>query len=75
MTRTNKLIPLELIELSGGTQQRPLDDKWVDEIVALLKDKTEFPPVELIFDGKNYWLVDGFHRYNTAYRGTQAQKR
>ena len=63
MTRTNKLIPLELIELSGGTQQRPLDDKWVDEIVALLKDKTEFPPIEIIFDGKNHWLVDGFHRY------------
>jgi len=63
MTRTNKLIPLELVELSGGTQQRPLDDKWIAEIVELMKDKAEFPPVDLIFDGKNHWLIDGFHRF------------
>ena len=22
----------------------------------------QFPPIDVFFDGQNYWLVDGFHR-------------
>jgi len=62
MKRLNKSIPLDLIELTGGTQQRPLDTNWVEHIKALMRDGTEFPPVDVIFDGKYHWLWDGFHR-------------
>jgi uncharacterized ParB-like nuclease family protein len=59
----NKILPMSLVELSGGTQQRPLDSSTVDKYVELIKDGLDFPPVEIIFDGKNHWLWDGFHRY------------
>ena len=32
-----------------------------------VKNKVTFPPVVVYFDGKTYWLVDGFHRV-AAYR-------
>lgn len=59
----NKSLPMSLIELSGGTQQRPLDQSTVDRYVELMRDGLIFPPVEIIFDGKIHWLWDGFHRY------------
>jgi hypothetical protein len=59
----NKTLPISLVELSGGTQQRPLDQSTVDRYVELMRDGLDFPPVEIIFDGKHYWLWDGFHRY------------
>lgn len=59
----NKILPMSLVELSGGTQQRPLDQSTVDKYVELMRDGLDFPPVEIIFDGKVHWLWDGFHRY------------
>jgi hypothetical protein len=59
----NKILPMSLVELSGGTQQRPLDQSTVDKYVDLMRDGLDFPPVEIIFDGKCHWLWDGFHRY------------
>jgi hypothetical protein len=59
----NKTLPMSLVELSGGTQQRPLDQATVDKYVGLMRDGLDFPPVEIIFDGKIHWLWDGFHRY------------
>ena len=62
-----KNIPLKDICLDGGTQQRPLDDDVVKRYAALMKeiDQTKgekFPPVEIITDGENNFLVDGYHR-------------
>jgi hypothetical protein len=31
-----------------------------------MQDGTEFPPVEVVFDGKDHFLWDGFHRYHCA---------
>jgi len=59
----NKVLPMSLVELSGSTQQRPLDESTVNKYVDLMRDGVEFPPVEIIFDGRSYWLWDGFHRY------------
>lgn len=57
-----KKLPIKLLELSGGTQQRPLDMIWVERLKALIADGTELPPVDVVFDGKHHWLWDGFHR-------------
>lgn len=67
----DKQIRLDLIRIDGGTQQRPVEDEIVTKYVALMQDKIEFPAIELIFDGAEYWLWDGFHRYHCARRQNQ----
>ena len=61
-----KDITLNLIITDAGTQQRPLDEDAVRLYTALMLDGVEFPPVEVVSDGTNYWLTDGFHRYYCA---------
>jgi uncharacterized ParB-like nuclease family protein len=31
-----------------------------------MKAGVEFPPLLVVFDGTDYWLVDGFHRLEAA---------
>jgi hypothetical protein len=56
-------IPISKIRLDGGTQPRAaLDTDYVTDLTEDLNEGASFPPVILFFDGKNYWLADGFHR-------------
>lgn len=58
-------LPVDSLRLDGGTQIRAaIDEAYVAELSALLKaDRAfELPPVEVVQDGRDYWLVDGFHR-------------
>jgi len=58
-------ILLEKIRLDGGTQPRKeLDDNLVQHYKEQLLEGKQFPEVDLYFDGKFYWLSDGFHRYH-----------
>jgi hypothetical protein len=52
------------IRRDGGTQTRAqLDAAHLEELVAaLLDDSAQMPPVDVFFDGSEYWLADGFHR-------------
>ena len=51
------------IRLDGGTQTRATtDQEVVEEYCEALKAGCEFPPVVVFFDGRLYWLADGFHR-------------
>lgn len=59
-------IKIEQIHIESGTQQRPIDEDVVQQYMTLMEDGIEFPPVEVVSDGKNYWLWDGFHRYRCA---------
>lgn len=60
--RTGKL-PLGAIRIDGDTQMRvAIDEGTVNDYAALMQEGVQFPPVEVYFDGKQYWLVDGFHR-------------
>jgi hypothetical protein len=63
-----KSIPIKDICIDGGTQQRPVEDNVVKRYAAMMQDGSVFPPVEIITDGKNKFLVDGFHRYFAAKR-------
>lgn len=59
-----KEIALAEVRIDGGTQQRDIDDSVVLRYRALMEDGVEFPAVNIIFDGKSYWLYEGFHRYH-----------
>ena len=62
-----KVIPISNIRLDGDTQPRvAIDQDVVQEYAEAMKSGQEFPPVELYYDGANYWLVDGFHRFHAA---------
>lgn len=58
-----KTIPLKKIRLDGNTQPRvELDRSLVLEYARLYESGVELPPIEVTFDGADYWLTDGFHR-------------
>jgi hypothetical protein len=61
-----KNVPLADIRIDGGTQQRPIDDPTVLKYAALMAEGVVFPEVTIAFDGKDNWLIDGFHRYHAT---------
>ena len=57
-------LPLERIKLEQHAQPRvELDDAYTEEITNDLQAGNEFPPVVVFYNGEDYWLADGFHRY------------
>lgn len=60
---TNEMIPICLIRTNGGTQSRSgLNMLVVAEYADAMRRGDQFPPIEVFYDGKVYWLTDGFHR-------------
>ena len=58
------MIELSKIRIDGGTQTREkLNEATVKEYIEAINAGATFPPVTLFFDGSNYWLADGFHRF------------
>lgn len=56
---------LSKMRIDGGTQSRiEINNEVVSEYAEALKGGVQFPPVDVFFDGADYWLVDGFHRYH-----------
>jgi len=59
-----KRLNISVIRIDGGTQVRKqLNQDKVQEYADLMRDKVEFPPITVFFDGSDYWLSSGFHRY------------
>ena len=64
-----KKLAIEEIRLDGDTQPRAeLDQAIVGDYADAMLGGAKFPPLEVFFDGANYWLVDGFHRRFAAER-------
>ena len=60
-----KKLPIDVIRIDGGTQARcHINQDMVDHYATLMADDVVFPPGIAFFDGKEYWLADGFHRYH-----------
>lgn len=60
-------IPLSRIRLDGGTQPRvAIAEDVVKEYAEALLSGVTFPPPDVFYDGADYWLGDGFHRYHAA---------
>lgn len=62
-------LPLVRIKLEQNAQPRvELDDAYTEEIVSDLLTDSLFPPIVVYYDGDDYWLADGFHRYRAHQR-------
>lgn len=60
-----KTLPMDVIRIDGGTQSRTQIHQYlVDEYAEKMADGSIFPPGVAFFDGKEYWLANGFHRYH-----------
>lgn len=58
-----EIFSIDLIRLDGGTQSRAqIDQTTVDAYAESIRNDAVFPPVVVFYDGKEYWLADGFHR-------------
>lgn len=58
------MLELSKIRTDGGTQSRAAinEETVADYTEALADPATVFPPIVVYFDGREYWLADGFHR-------------
>lgn len=57
-------LPLAAIRFDGDCQSRVcLDEETIAEYAYRMKEGAAFPPITVFFDGAEYWLADGFHRY------------
>lgn len=57
-------LSLEKIRTDGGTQSRAqIDQAVVAEYADLILEGVKFPAVTVFYDGAEYFLADGFHRY------------
>jgi len=64
---------IESIRIDGGTQSRgSISDETVAEYVEAVNAGAKMPPVVVFFDGSDYWLAEGFHRFLACQR---AEKR
>jgi hypothetical protein len=64
MTTETQTLKLEQIRIDGGTQPRvAIDEQVVADYSELYGSGFNLPPVTVFYDGVNYWLADGFHRY------------
>ncbi len=62
---TLKKLNILSIRIDGDTQSRvAIDNDVVAEYAEAIKADAKFPPVTVFFDGTDYWLADGFHRFH-----------
>lgn len=62
-TSTQTTIHLDALRLDGGTQPRDgLNTVYVSELAQAIEDGAALPPIDVMHDGANYWLYDGYHR-------------
>lgn len=61
------LLELAKIRRDGGTQPREYTDlDTVNEYAEAMGRGEQFPALRVVYDGSEYWLVDGFHRIEAA---------
>lgn len=61
------LMDIRRIRIESGLQHRARKNaEAIEEYRDAYIEGVKLPPVELIFDGTDYWLWDGFHRLDSA---------
>lgn len=62
-------LKLDSIRLNAGTQPRAkIDEQTVADYAEAMGSGATFPPVVVFYDGESYYLADGFHRVDAAYK-------
>jgi len=70
----NKMLAIARIRRDGQTQPRQgMNEDVVTDYVAALADNVRFPAVDVMFDGVDYWLFDGFHRVESHLRSGRTE--
>lgn len=60
-------LSLTAIRTDGGTQPRAqMDMVYVADLAQAIQDGANIPAIITYYDGADYWLADGFHRYNAS---------
>lgn len=63
------LLKPEQILVNGGTQPRAeLKFDVMEDYAEQMRGGARFPAITVFFDGKDYWLADGFHRIGAHLR-------
>ena len=57
---------IDLIQDGGAQMRVEMSDQTIADYAEDLVAGTVFPPVIVYYDGKVYWLADGFHRVEAA---------
>ncbi|NMG07196.1 ParB/Srx family N-terminal domain-containing protein [Brasilonema sp. UFV-L1] len=66
-TSSVEYLPIAGILINGGTQSRvKLNWDVIAEYAEAITLDAVFPPILVFYDGKNYWLADGFHRLHAT---------
>lgn len=61
------MLEISKIKIDEQTQSRvALNQDTVKEYAQAMLDGVEFPAITVFFDGVDYWLADGYHRYFAA---------
>ena len=58
------ILNLNVIRIDGGTQSRDvIEQSQIDTYAEAMSRGDKFPAVTVFFNGLDYYLADGFHRY------------
>lgn len=69
-----KIVELNKVRIDGGTQSRAsINTDTVAEYAAVLQGGGTLPALDVFYDGAEYWLADGFHRWH-AYQSSEIEK-
>ncbi len=61
-------LPLDRIATESTQARAVISETVIGEYAEALERGDEFPPIDVYYDGKAYWLADGFHRLRAAAR-------
>jgi len=67
-TKRTQYLSIKDLCIDRGTQQRPIHQDKVLEYAELMREGTKFPPISVVYDGVDYIVWDGFHRYLAAWQ-------
>jgi hypothetical protein len=61
---TTQSLEVAIVQTGSGTQMREsMNGALIESYTEDINNGAEFPPVDIFYDGKTYWLADGFHRF------------
>jgi hypothetical protein len=68
-----KTLNINNIRIDAGTQSREaINEDVVKDYAEQMAEGTEFPAIEVMFDGVENYLTDGFHRYHAHRKNGKA---